>query len=346
MRYQYLPPEYQRLNICHLIRFETYRRALIMLALSVSATISALSQNFVDPNAWRTQRHEYFIGGGAANFMGELGGLDKVGSEFLWDFEITMTAPAANIGYKYYLARRLAWRHVYTWGILQGNDNLTNELFRRNRNLHFKTHIHEYSQILEWQFLQEKPGNRYKLHNKSGRKIGMKDRNFGMFLTAGVSVFYFNPKAQYNGSWVALQPLGTEGQGLSEDEPKKYSRVSIGFPVGFGFRTKLSKQWHMSLDLSYRFTLTDYIDDVSTDYYNNAELESARGEAAAYLADPSLGIPESGWPAQGYIADQQRGDPTDRDGYMFVTLNFHYRPVIYKKGKKRSKRYKRFRAFM
>ena len=31
----------------------------------------------------------------------------------------------------------------------------------------------------------------------------------------GVGGFYFNPKAKYEGKWVSLQPLGTEGQGLN-----------------------------------------------------------------------------------------------------------------------------------
>ena len=36
-----------------------------------------------------------------------------------------------------------------------------------------------------------------------------------------------NPKALYNGEWIELQPLGTEGQGTSLTSQKKYSLNQI-----------------------------------------------------------------------------------------------------------------------
>ena len=43
---------------------------------------------------------------------------------------------------------------------------------------------------------------------------GTKSSRVGFYLFAGVGGFYFDPKAQFQNTWVRLKPLGTEGQGL------------------------------------------------------------------------------------------------------------------------------------
>ena len=37
---------------------------------------------------WKRQRVEYSLGFGATNFLGDLGGRDQVGSNFVQDFEL------------------------------------------------------------------------------------------------------------------------------------------------------------------------------------------------------------------------------------------------------------------
>ena len=69
-----------------------------------------------------------------------------------------------------------------------------------------------------------------------------------------------------------------------------------------------------------RKTFTDYIDDVSKTYYDNDAIKSHSGETAAHLADPSLP------PREGQtLAGEQRGDPRDRDAYMFAVFSLHYK---------------------
>ncbi|MBK8228942.1 MAG: hypothetical protein IPK70_17425 [Flavobacteriales bacterium] len=57
-------------------------------------------------------------------------GRNQIGSPFLWDLEYTQTRPAASLAYRYYLARQQALRMRFTYGILAGNDNTTEEMFR------------------------------------------------------------------------------------------------------------------------------------------------------------------------------------------------------------------------
>ena len=71
--------------------------------------------------------------------------------------------------------------------------------------------------------------------------------------------------------------------------------------------------------MTHRFTFTDYIDDVSTVYYPRGILASEVGPEAAYFSNPQLGNLWNGVTAPG----QQRGDPTDNDGYMFLTASLY-----------------------
>ena len=67
--------------------------------------------------------------------------------------------------------------------------------------------------------------------------------------------------------WIDLQPLGTEGQftGIA-GTPKPYSLLQIGVPLGGGILYRLMDKWDLSLEFSYRFVFTDYLDDVSGRY--------------------------------------------------------------------------------
>jgi hypothetical protein len=138
----------------------------------------------------------------------------------------------------------------------------------------------------------------------------------------------FNPKANYNGDWIALQPLGTEGQGLA-GRPDKYKRVTVSFPIGVGAKYLIDRQWSISFELSLRYTLSDYIDDVSTSYYIPSEIEAANGAIAADLSDRALdpskglsGVVALGDGRNNYL---QRGDPRYNDAYMFGIFSVHYR---------------------
>jgi hypothetical protein len=140
-----------------------------------------------------------------------------------------------------------------------------------------------------------------------------------MYVTAGVAGFYYNPKAVGpDGSLVALRPLKTEGQGLPNGA-QEYGKFNIAIPVGFGVRKSLGRTIGFKVELTHRFTSTDYIDDVSTVYYDRGTLNSEVGGLSSYFSNPQLGEKPN------YVtqAGQQRGDPTDRDGYMFLMASFY-----------------------
>ena len=285
----------------------------LLACFGLSTTLNA--QYFRNSDYWKTHRSEITVGLGITNFLGELGGRDQIGSPFLWDLEFSQTKPAVSFGYRYYILQMFTVRANATYGILAGNDNLTSESARHNRNLSFKSDLLEGQLCFEFQPFQEELGHSYDLRGVKGEA----SRRMGFYVFAGIGGFYFNPKAKFDGDWVELQPLGTEGQGLP-DGPKEYSLTGICIPMGLGIRKALAKTMTIGMELQYTKTFTDYIDDVSGVYYDNQAIKDARGPVAAYLADPSLGeVP--GQTATG----EQRGYSDHNDGYLFLKFQFHYK---------------------
>jgi hypothetical protein len=270
-------------------------------------------------------RKEYILGIGACNFLGELGGANQIGTNFVKDLEFSATRPSLALGMRYKFKSRWGVKGGFYYQLLSGSDKLTQEPYRNNRNLSFRSNVFELSAQAEFYFTKEQSGHLYKIKNAKG----MKNYDMQAYLFVGIGGFYYNPQARYEGRWVNLQPLGTEGQGLTGG-PKKYSRVSLCIPYGIGGKYALNKDWAIGLEVGIRKTFTDYIDDVSGVYYDNSVILSERGETAAFLADPSLqNYPEAlGGDATGYnqtAAGEQRGDSKDKDAYMFLNITVNYK---------------------
>lgn len=294
-------------------------KRFILILLVISST-TAGAQN------WRFFRHEFSFGIGASNFLGEVGGRDQEGVNDIRDLEFRMTRPTFQGAYAFMFNPYLKGRVNLLFGWLSGDDATTNERFRQNRNLHFRTILPEASLIFEFYPFRERFTRFYQMRAAKGNAGSY----FSPYLFAGISGFYFNPKAQdpNSGDWVALQPLGTEGQGLPGG-PEQYSRLAISIPMGIGLKYAINKQWSIGLEVSGRLTFTDYIDDVSGEYYDNAAIEAANGAQAAYFADPNLGLIPT-FTDGAYVYDptragMQRGDPSDNDSYMFAIFSVHYR---------------------
>ena len=117
--------------------------------------------NFASAQMWKRYRKDVFFGVGATNFLGELGGANGTGSIFAKDLELLSTRPAVAAGFRYSLGSLTKARAAFHYGILNGNDNLTNEPFRNNRNLHFRSGLAELSVGIEQFFNHESSGHRY-----------------------------------------------------------------------------------------------------------------------------------------------------------------------------------------
>jgi hypothetical protein len=294
--------------------------------------ISGQAQNFVRPNEWKKYRKEIYGGVGAANFLGDLGGLNKVGTDYSpVDLEFVETRTAFGIGYRYKAAKWLNLSLGFNYLIVRGDDKLTTEIYRNNRNLNFKSNIFELGGRVELVYMNNKVGHRYGIKRTLSRR--MKNRSWDISAFVGIAGFYFNPKGRdASGKWVKLKPLHTEGQGLP-DGPKQYSNYALAIPFGAAYRMYFNRKWVVGIEIAYRKTFTDYIDDVSTVYYDKTALADAYGTKAAQMSDPNLGnIPGFSSPAaDGTRA--QRGD-VNKDSYMTIQVTVGY-IIKSKKGRAR-----------
>ena len=274
--------------------------------------------------SWRYVRHEAYFGVGITNFMGDLGGSRGIGTHGPKDFKIQPTRPTIAMGYKYMIVPELSVKGGITWGFISGDDAHTKNVVRNTRNLSFRSPLAEFAASLEFYPWGERVTPKYKIRGVNGNKT------FSIipYFTAGVGFALFNPKAKLNGNWIALQPLGTEGQGLN-GRPDPYRRITMAFPVGFGLRYVIDKTWSLSFQGTLNYTTTDYLDDVSTSYYHYDEIEAAYGTDAAILSDrtndPSLGYTGVNPLGDGRYNFLQRGDPKWNDAYMFAIISVHYR---------------------
>ena len=102
-------------------------------------------------------------------------------------------------------------------GKVTSYDSQSEDEFIVSRNLDFQSKISELSANIEYNF--------------SHYKIGSKKFNKAFYVFSGISGFKFNPKGLSDeGTWIDLQPLGTEGQGSSIfPENDKYSYLVLGY---------------------------------------------------------------------------------------------------------------------
>ncbi len=139
------------------------------------------------------------------------------------------------------------------------------------------------------------------------------NKHHHLYLAGGLNLFYFNPQASYHGKYYDLQPLSTEGQGFTGAKPP-YRRISWSMPLVLGYRYKLNQNLVFGVEASMRKSFTDYLDDVSGNYYDNNVIRANKGDAAAYLADQNL----SGTPRK---QGTGRGNPAKGDNYFnFIFL--------------------------
>ena len=205
---------------------------------------------------------EYGLGIGTSVYWGDLNAPDfgtNIGNANL------AVQGMAKLNFSKYLAVKAN----LLYGSLSGDDSRSFVDWQKQRNLDFN------SSLLEFSVLGE-------LH-VFGYNFG-EDNPISPYITAGLGVFHFNPKTTFQGSEVALQPLGTEGQGLP-GFASKYSKVALAIPFGAGAKFQLTNTMNISLDILARRTFTDYIDDVSTNYVAYDELAAGNGVLAAQLGN-------------------------------------------------------------
>ena len=257
--------------------------------------LKILSIFFLTCFSLQAQNTELGILAGASNYLGELAP-DIAFNETKWN---------GGLFVRNRLSRYFALRHNMILGRISGND--ANFEFNSLRNLSFRSNVFEISSIVEFNFLP------------FGTQRQKKERAFTSYAFVGLGFFKFNPKSQFGTKWVELKALGTEGQGLNGG--KGYSLVSVCIPFGMGLKYNLNKLWTLGIELGFRRTYTDYLDDVSKKYPDFA----AAGQPQAMTLSDRSGEVNGGK----YLAapGDIRGNPADKDWYIFNTIVLSFRII-------------------
>ena len=295
------------------------KKIYTFLFFSCFSTSLVFSQGLARPNAWKKYKTEVILQVGASGFLGDLGGRNRIGTDYSpADLELAMTRPAVSAGFRHKFNKNFNWYSSFNYMLLAGDDKLTTETYRNNRNLNFKSNVFELSTRIEFGISSFKRTGVYSI-KKSLTKIN-KRKSLELMGFVGVGAFYFNPKGKNpnTGEYEKLYKLHTEGQGLPGG-PKQYKRVALCIPFGLNLHYIIDKYWSVGLEVGYRKTFTDYIDDVSTTYYDKNALADAYGSTSALMSDPSKGdiIGATAPNADGTGA--QRGDK-NKDSYATVQI--------------------------
>ncbi|MEA5257412.1 DUF6089 family protein [Arcicella aquatica] len=188
-----------------------------------------------------------------------------------------------NFNFTRQLSPTFGLRFGLTYARISGDDNYLEGVkgYEANfiRNLHFRNDIKELSITGQYDFV------------RTSRSY-LRRASIIPYIFGGVGVFAHDPVAKpqaslYGNDWVRLQPLHTEGQGLPGYPNAPYSLISVSFPVGVGVKYRLNRNWDLGVELSYRYTLSDYLDDVSGNFANSADLQ-AQSPLAASMGNRSL----------------------------------------------------------
>lgn len=228
---------------------------------------------------------------GASNYQGDLQAKR---------FTFSQAHFAGGAGLTYDLSNHFSVRGAFKLGQISGNDK-----YGRNsiRNLNFSSMLSEGSLDLQYYITP------------------LGSHSLTPYVFAGVALFHFDPYTfDTSGRKFYLKPLSTEGEGFISGR-NYYSLTQFGIPFGAGIKLPLSDNLNVGLELGFRKTFTDYLDDVSKTFIDENLLLSARGSKAVELAYRAGEIKGGSplYPAAG----TPRGNPGVNDWYYFggVTLS-------------------------
>jgi hypothetical protein len=272
------------------------------LRVFLSLAIIVFSFSRGDSQAFYAIRRDHDVmitfGTGLSSYFGDLNNpSDRIDTEpnIVAGVQIS---PAPN-----FIQNRLHTRASLTYFRLEGDDKYADD-DRVERNLNFWSNNVQLTAVGLIDL--------FKNDKKYYKRLAL---NF--YGLTGVGLLYINPKTEYNGEKVALQPLRTEGV--------KYSRFQFVIPYGLGVKFAKGPLWNISIEAIWHKAFTDYLDDVSVhDYPEPSTLSSdlARALSDRRLERDPKYFKKSKKETHHLVG--VRGFPEQDDSYMFLNLKFDY----------------------
>lgn len=241
---------------------------------------------------------------GAAHYFGDLNPNIKVNRPKI----------AAGVFFRKQISNYIGVRVSADYAMLGYSDVYSDNATQRRRNLSFNSNVWELAVAGDFNFFRFQPG--------------FKGYHYTPYVGIGLGVFSYDPYAYLNGEKVQLRPLGTEGQGSSlYPDLKPYNPIAISIPFTIGFKYALNEQMNLFGEFTYRFTNTDYLDDVSGQYAPDAfpPLPDGSPSPAFLLQDRSY---ETGTSIG--IKGRQRGNSPQKDAFATFKVGVSFSLQSYK----------------
>ncbi|QEC66008.1 hypothetical protein FRZ67_01320 [Panacibacter ginsenosidivorans] len=263
-----------------------------------------------------TNYWEIDVSVGANQFLGDLGGNKGIGRDGLKDYMFDVNRILAGASCTYNINNYSAVNLGINFAMITGADSLINntgdmERWRYWRNLSFKSNVIEATGTYTWYPIMHLYHNRMELFR------------FNPYISAGLGVMHFNPKANLDGHWYALQPLRLEGEGFQEyPDRKPYARTVLFIPINVGVKYYFNNRFGLSAGWMIRKTFTDYMDDISTTYIDPTLFDKYFTPEKAAVAKQLYARsrkPEKVRP------DILKADNTDKDSYTTFYLRLSIR---------------------
>lgn len=183
------------------------------------------------------------------------------------------------------------------------------------RNLSFNTSIWELSLNGQFNFFKFYPG--------------VEGYTYTPYLSLGIGLFSYDPYAYLADEKYYLRPLATEGQGdTAYPDRKPYGTMALCIPLALGFKYNLSDKVNFFVEVGYRFTNTDYLDDVSTTYAPDAfrALPNGQPSPGFLLQDRSYEVTTTPIGVKG----RQRGNSQQKDNYAIAQIGVSFNISSYR----------------
>jgi hypothetical protein len=273
-------------------------KKLYILILFVGLSFSLKSQWLWD----------FGVTAGMANYLGDIGGKEKTRRDFVSDIKLAETRWNFGGFARYKIRPKLSIKLALDNLRLEGDDKLSSNPGRNLRNFNFRNDVYDLGLTAEYFFYENNDlGNTYRYRN-----------GFRAYIFGGVGALYSNPKTYYQGQWVALQPLATEGY--------QYSHIVLNIPMGAGFYFTFNKKHRVGFEMNYRKTFTDYLDDISGNYPSKPNDPYLQGLILRTNELPAQTLADSHGANLSHTWGAKRGDNKQKDAY--VTMSFTYSYVI------------------
>ncbi len=271
--------------------------AILSLVLGLQTANAQLMEPFV-------HQGEIGISAGVAHYFGDI----NPNSAF------NRPKIAAGVFFRKQISNYIGIRLSGDYALLGYSDIYSSNPVQVARNLSFNSNVWEISLAGDFNFFEFHPG--------------FEGYNFTPYLGLGVGVFSFDPYAYLGGEKYLLRTLGTEGQGSSlYPNLKPYSPLAICVPFTVGVKYALSASTNVFGEFTYRFTNTDYLDDVSGLYAPDAfpPLPDGSPSPAFLLQDRSY---ETG--SSIGIKGRQRGNGVQKDAYATLKVGVSFNLQSYR----------------